>query len=195
MITRRARSQSRGDGAARNPIRAARGEAPAGVEPASAVLQTAARPSGPGALRPPALPRRAMSSPGIEPGLRPSQGRVRVRHTPRTSIETRPLEPPTRESNPALRLRRPPCVRHTRGETDERPRQESNLVFDLRGVACDSGTPQGLRRSRRPESNRHEPAYKAGASPFGHVGGEQGRKDLNPVREFWRLAALQGARP
>ena len=28
--------------------------------------------------------RRAMSSPGIEPGLRPSQSRVRVRHTPRT---------------------------------------------------------------------------------------------------------------
>lgn len=26
----------------------------------------------------------AMSSPGIEPGLRPSQGRVRIRHTPRT---------------------------------------------------------------------------------------------------------------
>ena len=25
-----------------------------------------------------------MSSPGIEPGLRPSQGRVRIRHTPRT---------------------------------------------------------------------------------------------------------------
>ena len=39
------------------------------------------------------------------------------------------------------------------------------------------------------------PAYKAGASPFGHVGGKQGRKDLNPVREFWRLAALPGARP
>ena len=45
-------------------------------------------------------------------------------------------EPPTRESNPALRLRRPPCVRHTRGETAECPRQESNLVFDLRKVAC-----------------------------------------------------------
>jgi len=25
------------------------------------------------------------SLPGIEPGLRPSQGRVRIRHTPRTS--------------------------------------------------------------------------------------------------------------
>ena len=45
-------------------------------------------------------------------------------------------EPPTRESNPAMRLRWPPCVRHTRGETAECPRQESNLVFDLRKVAC-----------------------------------------------------------
>ncbi len=58
-----------------------------------------------------------------------------------------------------------------------------------------SVTRRGRSRSRRPESNRHEPAYKAGASPFGHVGGEQGRKDLNPVREFWRLAALPGAHP
>src|SRR6185312_14042701 len=45
-------------------------------------------------------------------------------------------KPPTRESNPALRLRRPPCVRHTRGETAKCPRQESNLVFVLRKVAC-----------------------------------------------------------
>ena len=58
------------------------------------VLQTAARPSGSGARSASTLPRRAMSSPGIEPGLRPSQSRVRVRHTPRTSIETRPLASP-----------------------------------------------------------------------------------------------------
>ena len=104
-------------------------------------------------------------------------------------------ESPTRESNPALRLRRPPCVRHTRGETVECPCQESNLVFDLRRVACRPSHAKGVSRSRRPDSNRHEPAYKAGASPFGHVGEEQGRKDLNPVREFWRLAALPGAHP
>jgi hypothetical protein len=53
------------------------------------------------------------------------------------------------------------------------PRQESNLVCDLRRVACDSVTPQG------PESSHHQ----------------QGRKDSNPVREFWRLAALPGAHP
>ena len=85
-------------------------------------------------------------------------------------------EPPTRESNPALRLRRPPCVRHTRGETAECPCQESNLVFDLRGVACRPSHAEGASRSRRPGSNRHEPAYKAGASPFGHVGGSRGAR-------------------
>ena len=60
---------------------------------------------------------RSMSSPGIEPGLRPSRSRVRIRHTPRTRYPT--LRPsPARESDPALRLRRPPCARHTRGEDE-----------------------------------------------------------------------------
>jgi hypothetical protein len=63
------------------------------------------------------------------------------------------------------------------------------------GGRVPSVTRRGHERSRRPGSNRHEPAYKAGASPFGHVGGKQGRKESNPVREFWRLAALPGARP
>src|SRR5262249_54541183 len=61
-------------------------------------------------------------------------------------------KPPTRESDPALRLRRPPCVRHTRGEGVECPRQESNLVFDLRKVACRPSHAEGAaepdRRSR-----------------------------------------------
>ena len=29
-----------------------------------------------------------MSKPGVEPGPRPSQGRVRIRHTPRTRVDT-----------------------------------------------------------------------------------------------------------
>jgi hypothetical protein len=88
-----------------------------------------------------------MPSPGIEPGLRPSRGRVRIRHTPRTKHACR--QSPTRESNPALRLRRPPCAQHTRRESHnsligQYPRQELNLVFDLRRVACGSVTLQGL---------------------------------------------------
>ena len=43
-------------------------------------------------LRPPF--KGAMSSPGVEPGPRPSQSRVRVRHTPRTTIGTEPLTSP-----------------------------------------------------------------------------------------------------
>jgi hypothetical protein len=181
---------------------------------------------------------------------------------PRGASEGEGDERRRRESNPLPRFCRPPpgrqapapCVlRHSPGGPC--PRQESNLVFDLRKVVCASVTPRGQRseqdrreaphpgiepglaaskaavrpphprgnsrvpspgvepglrpsesrvpsvtrrgrsRSRRPDSNRHEPAYKAGASPFGHVGGKQGRKDLNPVREFWRLAALPGAHP
>jgi hypothetical protein len=167
-----------------------------------------------------------------------------------------------RESNPLPRFCRPPPGRQAPAPCVLRPspggpcpRQESNLVSDLRKVVCASVTPRGLRskrdrsraphpgiepglaaskaavrpphprgnsrvpspgvepgprpsesrvpsvtrrgrdRSRRPDSNRHEPAYKAGASPFGHVGGKQGRKESNPVREFWRLAALPGAHP
>ena len=82
--------------------------------------------------------KKGMFSPGIEPGLRPSQSRVRIRHTPRTAeVESGELrvesclpgqaiasqlwtlhsqlsECLAEESNPVLRLRRPPCLRHTR---------------------------------------------------------------------------------
>ncbi len=65
----------------------------------------------PGRLAPASSERSIMMSPpGIEPGPRPSQSRVLVRHTPRTIVSVSPA----RESNPALRLRRPPCARHTR---------------------------------------------------------------------------------
>ena len=39
-----------------------------------------------------------------------------------------------------------------------------------------SVTRQGRNQSRRPGSNRHEPAYRAGASPFGHVGRSRGAR-------------------
>ena len=57
----------------------------------------------------------SMSSPGVEPGLRPSQGRVRIPHTPRTVADR--SRSPARESNPAWRLRTPPCFRHTREDS------------------------------------------------------------------------------
>jgi hypothetical protein len=45
---------------------------------------------------------------------------ARPSHSEDNSWDRTTDEPPTRESNPALRLRRPPCVRHTRGETRSR---------------------------------------------------------------------------
>ncbi len=86
-----------------------------------------------------------MSSPGIEPGPRASQGRVRVRHTPRTTIGTLTLVSPP----PGNRTR--PCGFEGRrasatpaGKWAERPCQESNLVFDLRRVACRPSHSKGM---------------------------------------------------
>ena len=78
------------------------------------------------------------------------------------------IEPGPTASKAAVR---PP---HSRGN-DQSPCQESNLVFDCRGARAVRHTP-GRSRSRRPGSNRHEPAYKAGASPFSHVGGSRGAR-------------------
>jgi hypothetical protein len=88
---------------------------------------------------------------------------------------------PARELNPASRLRTPPCLRHTRGEC---PRQESNLVCDLRRVACRPSHSKGTSRSRRPDSNRHSPASRTGALPFGHVGGSRGARIRTKCASF-----------
>ncbi len=80
----------------------------------------------------PSCPGEDMPSPGVEPGLRPSQSRV-------PSVTPRGPRPtcPARESNPVLRLRRPPRTPHARGvQVEERPRGESNPDRDLRRVAC-----------------------------------------------------------
>ena len=71
---------------------------------------------------------------------------------------------PARESNPALRFRRPPCARHTRKDSpNECPRQELNLVLDLRRVVCWSGTPRGLRSRALPPFRGHLP-HEAGTA-------------------------------
>ena len=82
-----------------------------------------------------------------------------------------------RESSSALRLRRPPCVRHTRGESDSALARNRTCTSTFGGSRAVRHTPRaGRPRSRRPDSNRHDPAYKAGASPFGHVGGSRGAR-------------------
>jgi hypothetical protein len=92
-----------------------------------------------------------MPSPGIEPGPRPSQGRVRIRHTPRTRCRA-DRESPARESDPALRLRRPPCLRHTRGEDRCRPGRDERT-----GTMPSPGVEPGLRPSEGRVRFHHTP--------------------------------------
>ncbi len=109
-----------------------------------------------------------MSSPGVGPGPRPSQGRVRSA-TPRGRPEFTARPIPRPGVGPGLAASkaavRPP---HSRG--GDCPRQESNLVCDLRRVACDPAHPEGSV-------------------------GQQGRKDSNPVRPGWSRSPLPGGRP
>src|SRR6476646_12269392 len=72
---------------------------PVGVEPTSAGLQPAAAPSGSGVR---------VSPPGVEPGLRPSQGRVPPPHPEDGQY-------PDLDSNQGPDLRRVRCVRYTIG--------------------------------------------------------------------------------
>ena len=79
------------------------------------------------------------------------------------------IEPGLAASKTAVR---PP---HSRGnEPVPSPGVEPGLRPS--GGRVPSVTRRGRSRSRRPGSNRHEPAYKAGASPFGHVGGSRGAR-------------------
>jgi hypothetical protein len=141
----------------------------------------------------------------------------------------------------AVWLQRPSI--NGRGRRDRCPRQESNLVSDLRGVVCESGTLRGRVQDKytiprpgigpglaasktavRPTHSRGfstpldrrarprempSPGVEPGLRPsegrvrfrhtpradVGKMHHQQGRKDSNPVREFWRLAALPGAHP
>ena len=75
-----------------------------------------------------------VSSPGVEPGLRPSRGRVQIPHTPRTFVTQRPAE----ELNLVLQLRGLPCCpAHPQGLRCQCLDQESDLDLDLRRVLCD----------------------------------------------------------
>lgn len=129
-----------------------------------------------------------VSLPGIEPGPRPSQGRMQIRHTPRTFA----FQYLADESNVVLELRRLPCESGTlarclfsgspsRSRTWSRglgnrcalqntygpqyPDLDSNQDPDLRRVRCNPLHHRDSIRSksRRLDSHQHEPAYKAGA--------------------------------
>ena len=106
----------------------------------------------------------SMSSPGVEPGPRPSRGRVRCSVTLRgrvkrqviiqhLSFAIRNLQFAVRHLQFAIRhlqfaVRHPPSG-ISNPLPNHCPCQESNLVCDLRRVACESVTLQGRESSRR----------------------------------------------
>ena len=161
-----------------------------GVEPTSIGLQPIAWPSG-SSVSP------KVFSPGIEPGLRPSQSRVRIQHTPRTS-EKHPAE----ESNLARRLRRPSCIRHTRRAKCEYPDLDSNQGLDLRRVQCNPLHHRDMLFFKEPTTGFAPACFRLQGgrlSHSSHVGNQRPqpqheREDSNPMRQFWRLTALPGAR-
>ena len=106
-----------------------------------------------------------MCSPGVEPGPRPSHGRV-----PSPTLQGRHscTDPP-----PGSRAR--PCgfedrraFRHTRGGRDALPLPGVEPGLRPSEGRVPSVTLQGrftFRQGRRPDSNRHGPVYKTGAFP------------------------------
>ena len=82
----------------------------------------------------PASASNAASPPGIEPGLRPSQSRVRMSVTLRGRDSDDPL-PGNRTRSAGFERRHASGT--PAGKRGQRPRQESNLVHDLRTVGCD----------------------------------------------------------
>ena len=135
-------------------------------------------------------PRSPVSSPGIEPGLRPSHSRVLIRHTPRTFRQApcRGIEPRPAVSRTAM------LVRHTR---------RAYISVSRPGLEPGSGRSDGPMRSlapsrqpsnqgRRLDLHQHRAVYRTAASLFGHIGNQQERRESNPVGQFWRLLPLPG---
>ena len=96
----------------------------------------------------------SVSSPGVEPGLRPSQGRVLIRHTPRTIS----LSAPPRNRTPSCRFEDCHAIRHTRRASSvSRPGSNLDLTFggsvrsahhrDIQYPDLESNQDQGLRRA------------------------------------------------
>ena len=121
-------------------------ETPVGVEPTLAGLQPAAWPSGSSVL--------LVARPGIEPGLRPSHGRVHPTHS-QAVVPRQGIEPRLADSKSAV------LVRHTRKAQHER--KDSNPVRQfwrlttLPGAHSHGGYPTGIEPA--------PPASQAGVVP------------------------------
>ena len=122
--------------------------------PLEAALQAAAVPSGSDVVH-------QASSPGIEPGPRPSQSRMRVRHTPRTCF----LRVPCRGIEPGHRPQVGPAVSKTAvlsgtlaGHQPQFPDLESEPGPRPSESRTQSATPSGHRsyQGRRLDSHQHD---------------------------------------
>ncbi len=131
-----------------------------------------------------------LSSPGIEPGPRPSQGRVRIRNTPRTYHFQRLAE----ESNPVLQLRTLPCFSGTLAR-----RSFLSIPTWIRTRAWTFGGSNAIRYTigTQEPTTGFAPALPClqdrRLSMSSHVGKHE-REESNPVGRFWRPLPLPGGR-
>ncbi len=111
---------------------------------------------------------RQVSSPGVEPGLRPSRGRVQIPHTPRTYFPSAPrrgIEPRLAVPKTAVLSGAPAGLlnRVSRPGIEPGPGPSEGPMR--------SATPSGHEsRSRRLDLHQHRAAYRTAAFLFGHVG-------------------------
>ena len=98
-----------------------------------------------------------MSSPGIEPGLRPSQSRVRIRHTPRTGVRGLCLRRLVIRQLHRMRATQAPANIH------QVPRQGIEPRLAVPKTAVPSITlARHQVKSRRRDSHPHDPVYWTG---------------------------------
>jgi hypothetical protein len=142
-------------------------ETPVGVEPTSTGLQPVASPSGSSAFR-----QLKMSSPGVEPGLRPSQSRVRIRHTPRTGV--RRIVPAAASSLTISQIANRSDTDVDSSSAPPRSRTSSDSFEDCRASITPTGlvscatTSRGLEVAKftpRPASRVSRPGLEPGPGP------------------------------
>ncbi len=173
--------------------------------PLEAALQAAAVPSGSSA-------KLSVSSPRVELGLRPSHGRVLIRHTPRTFC----ISAPPRNRTPSCRFVVCRAIRYTcRASVSTRTRTWIWTFGGSYAIPCTIETFSIPTRSRtgtralgEPRAIRYTigtdtPEPTTGFAPAScglqdrrlsqssHVGKHE-REESNPVRQGWNLPALPG---
>ena len=111
---------------------------------------------------------RQASSPGVEPGLRPSRGRVQIPHTSRTCLRSAPcrgIEPRPAVSRTAVLSGTPA------GLLDRVSRPGLEPGPGASEAPMRSATPSGrTSKSRRLDLHQHRAVYRTAAFLFGHVG-------------------------